>query len=252
MAYEPDRVKACRMVMLEVLGLLEPWRDSLVLIGGWAVQIGLDQHSDPRDVRDYVGTMDVDFAGNIGMAHTRTIRGRLLEAGYLQDDRMPERMIRIVQVGGEGYHVPVDLLMGVSVEKRARQQRATSVDLTGELPDGTAARVTARVASVADLLAMKMGPYADDNAKVKDGYDVYQLMRHAADSPEELAAEAAAILPPEVCSELARNIDVFFLKTKRAARDAAIMVRDFHGTPKADTVRDARNLAQRFLEALGE
>ncbi len=251
MAYEPYLVRACRMVMLEVLDILEPWRDSLVLIGGWAVQMQLEQAHGAGD-RDYMGTMDVDLDGDMGAAQAHTIRGRLIEAGYREDESVPERLIRVIQVDGTAYEVPVDFLVGSSVEKRARQQRAGSVSLSGELPNGAAVQVTMQLVSVADLLVMKMRPYADDNAKMKDGYDVYQLLRHAAATPEDLAAGAAACLPPQLRRELARNMEVFFLKTKRAARDAGMMMRDFHGVNKRDTIQDAINLAERFVTALDQ
>jgi len=249
MTYEPDRVTACRIVLLDVLRLLEPWRDHLMLIGGWAVRLQLESvHR--AEAQDYVGTMDVDIDGDIGAAQAHAIRGRLIEAGYRQDERMSGRLVRTVEINGVGYEVPVDLMLGSSTQRHGRAQRALMLDVEGTGPDGTAVRRSARVVSVPDLLVMKLRPYADNDAKMKDGYDIYQLLHYAADTPEQLAAEVAAGLSQELRAELARNMRIFFLQTRRAARDAAIMMREFNAVPRKDALADAMGLARRFLDAL--
>jgi len=252
MAYEPMQVAACRMVLLEVLQLLEPWREHFVVIGGWATHMLLHDSPNAQAMPDYVGTMDVDLSICLGPASVRAIRGELLSAGYREDNSMPSRLLRTVQVSGSPYHVPVDLLAASSREYRNRVAGGISFALSGTLPDGHETTLQVPIVSMADLLVMKMRPYREKNEKAKDGYDVYYLLRYAAGSPERAAGQVAARLPADLRSELCDNLQLFFLQKKRAARDAAIMIRDFHSTPKAQALRDVEEVVRRFVAELCE
>jgi hypothetical protein len=99
------------------------------------------------------------------------------------------------------------------------------------------------------LLLAKMRPYESKGAKAKDGYDAYMLLAFAAREPEELA-QAAVELPRELATELLKLVEVFFIKKQRAARDAAILLRDYRGARKKTAARTAVDLATRFVREL--
>jgi len=249
MAYEPKQIEACTVVLLELMELLAPWEGHIVVVGGYAVQLMLSARG--RQVgSDYVGTMDVDLMGDLPSVAARRLRGTLLDAGYTEDGQMTDRLIRIVDVAGKPYEVPVDLMFGVSSERRRYLEGADAQRLRGRLPSGTRTEARVPIASLPDLLLMKMRAYADENDKGKDGYDVYQLIRHGAASPEALARRVAKALPDELLTELVGNLELFFLQKRRATRDAAMVMRDYHNQLKTEALRDVQQIVTRFVAGL--
>jgi len=219
------------------------------VVGGCAVQLALSARGRQAGP-DYVGTMDLDFMGDLPSAAARRLRGTLLGAGYTEDGRISDRLIRTVDVAGKPYEVPVDLMLGLSSERRRYLEGADAQRLSGRLPCGTPTEARVPIASLPDLLLMKMRAYADENAKAKDGYDVYQLIRHGADSPEALAPQVAEALPDQLIAELLGNLELFFLQKKRATRDAAIMMREYHNQLKTAALRDVEQTVARFVAGL--
>ncbi len=249
MAYEPKQIEACRVVLLELMELLAPWEGHTLVVGGYAVQLTLSARG-RRVGSDYVGTMDVDLMGDLPSVAARRLRRTLLDAGYTEHGQMTDRLIRTVDVGGKPYDVPVDLMLGVSSEHRRYLEGAVAQDLRWRLPSGTPTKARVLIASLPDLLLMKMRAYADENAKGKDGYDVYQLIRHGADSPEALARRVAEALPDELLTELVGDLELFFLQKKRATRDAAMVMRDYHNQLKTEALRDVQQIVTRFVASL--
>ncbi len=249
MAYEPKQIEACRVVLLELMELLAPWEGHTLVVGGYAVQLTLSARG-RRVGSDYVGTMDVDLMGDLPSVAARRLRRTLLDAGYTEHGQMTDRLIRTVDVGGKPYDMPVDLMLGVSSEHRRYLEGAVAQDLRWRLPSGTPTKARVLIASLPDLLLMKMRAYADENAKGKDGYDVYQLIRHGADSPEALARRVAEALPDELLTELVGDLELFFLQKKRATRDAAMVMRDYHNQLKTEALRDVQQIVTRFVASL--
>lgn len=200
------------------------------IIGGSAVMAVLG-HLSAQPVPDYVGTLDVDVA--VRNTEDREVLSNILLRlpGAAPDPDDSDRIWVPVDVDGEDVMAPIDV-----VTSQLAELGPASADMpTLPLPA---------------LLLSKMRPYENKGAKGKDGYDAYMLLAHAASSPEEIARAAVEVLPRGLAEELLKLTNVFFVMKRRAARDAAMLLRDYHGVNKTEALRDAVHLAQRFVQEL--
>ena len=200
------------------------------IIGGSAVMAVL-RHISARQVPDYVGTLDVDVAVR-NIEDREALCSILLQLPGATPDPDDSDRIRVpVEVDGELVMAPVDVVTS---------QLAEIGPVWADIP----------TLPLPALLLSKMRPYENEGAKGKDGYDAYMLFAHAASSPEEIARTAVEVLPRELAEELLKLINVFFVMKRRAARDAAMLLRDYHGFDKKEALRKAVHLAQRFVREL--
>ena len=96
--YSRDQVEAARSVLLELVHLLGEYRDDIVVVGGWVLQLILRPGHPP-----HVGSIDVDLAlnhRNLRDAGYATIQALLVRRGYEPDPRQPFIYHRTVTVNG--------------------------------------------------------------------------------------------------------------------------------------------------------
>lgn len=228
-----DRSKAITAAALrEIHGILEGRGVSFRVIGGAAVQVVLQSCSASEMASHYIGTLDVDLATADGTSRDE-LRRVLLEAGARQDGGNPDRVWLLVDVDGDQLEAPVDTI---------------TLSLVGGVPDVAEGTVL----SLPLLLLTKMRPYANDGEKGKDGYDVYMLLACAAGGPEVAAERCAEELPGDLAEELMRLAEVFFLITRRAARHAATVLRDYHNMTRREAFAEVTSVAERFVRTLRE
>ena len=88
--YQDDSVRACLSVLLELFTYLKPYRDHIVLIGGWVPFFLTEGMSDEV----HIGSLDVDLAldaNKIPETEYETILERLKARGYQQAQTSKEK-----------------------------------------------------------------------------------------------------------------------------------------------------------------
>ncbi|MDH4267951.1 MAG: hypothetical protein OEW45_20175, partial [Deltaproteobacteria bacterium] len=62
MGFTVDEIEACVIVMRELFLYLKPYRDQIVLIGGWVPYFLLEKYRHPGEYDQHVGSLDIDVA----------------------------------------------------------------------------------------------------------------------------------------------------------------------------------------------
>ena len=197
--YPEDAVQACLTVLLELFTYLKPYRDYLVLIGGW-VPFFL---TEGKAEEPHVGSLDIDLALDIR---------RIPDSGYtsllsLLEDRgyrpardrnaqiIPARYERIMHLAdGRSYPVQVDFLApeygGTGRQHRhqkvqdllAHKARGSDLVFThfiersiaGQLPNRAENQERIKIASPAACFVKKAIAFGNRSSE-KDAYDLYVL-----------------------------------------------------------------------------
>lgn len=215
-AYGPAITGASRSVLLELAAALRAYRDALVLVGGWVPYFLLDQHRRRGSTFAHVGSIDIDLAVDPRRVHEpeyATIVELLLARGYEPAEgrggaAMPHSLQRVIlsPLTRKPYTIRVDFLVPasgpmpphhLSVQENlfARKVRgceaaftyATTLALAGTLPEGGELSVTLRMADLVGILTMK-GIVLGERYREKDAYDIYALVKHYGQGPDEAAA----------------------------------------------------------------
>lgn len=197
--YPDDSVQVCLSVLLELFTYLKPYRDHMVLIGGWVPFFLTEEISD----RVHIGSLDVDLALNtneIPETEYETLLERLEARGYhqaqnSQGEIIPARYVRNVELSnGKMYSVLVDFLApeyGGTGENHRHQRiqdllahKARGSDLVfvhfiekeieGQLPGGAENKEKIKIADPAACLIMKAIVFGERRSE-KDAYDLYVL-----------------------------------------------------------------------------
>jgi len=193
--YKKDEVEICLSVMVELMTLLGPYRDHLVLVGGWVPYFLF-----PEKKQEHTGSLDIDIAldfRNISDNAYRTILQLLQERQY-QQGKQPFIFYRTIErKPGVTVTVEIDLLAGEYggtgrthrtqqiQDVRARKARGcdlvfqnnVSIKLHERMPDGAQNEVTIKIANVVPFLVMK-GMAIWENYKEKHAYDIYFTIRN--------------------------------------------------------------------------
>jgi hypothetical protein len=203
--YAPSVTKYTWRALLEVAVALKPYREDLVLVGGWVPYILLAREG-KRDL--HPGSIDMDFVISPRVsrkAYYETIAGLLKQRGY-RETAAPFRFDKVLSTKAGEVRVLVDFLVEPEWARHVYGLRTLqpgvraficsgcevaarhSFDylLKGALPGGARAQATLRVADVIGSLTTK-GLAIKHRLKEKDPYDIYTLLKHY--GPERAARE---------------------------------------------------------------
>ena len=201
-------VKASQTILLEIMTVLGAYRDSLVLVGGWAPYFIVETFKADDDNFIHVGSLDIDIAVNpkkVSEDEYASILKLIGERGYKNSSDREGRIIPFVfekSISIPGYEEPqlieIDFL-GPEYGGRGRQHRhqivqsdffvrkARGVDivfehfftygLKGNLPEGACNEIEIKVADPVSVLTMK-GIVIDLRYSEKDAYDIYSVIAH--------------------------------------------------------------------------
>jgi hypothetical protein len=102
MGFTVEEIEACVMVMRELFLYLKPYRDQIVLIGGWVPYFLLEKYRYPGEYDQHVGSLDIDVALDVfsipetayksileilierGFYHKKDTLGRDIPASFLK------------------------------------------------------------------------------------------------------------------------------------------------------------------------
>jgi len=199
--------EATRQVLMEVFKLLEDFRESLILVGGW-VPIMIIPESEDK----YVGTIDVDLVINdksLNETGSATIDEILLANDYEHGTELG-RYFKEINIDGKSVIVPVDFLTSeqryipkneffditgihaiASPGCELSFEVNEKVTIDGHLPDGSHYSTVIKSAGIVALIVMKAHAMRI-RKKSKDAYDIWFCL---ANYPENIEGIAKAFKP---------------------------------------------------------
>jgi len=212
--YYPELVEASLSVLIELMTILGSYRDSLVLIGGWAPYFILQEYQEPGVGFRHVGSIDIDLLIDPDVAYSEeyaTIVAMLVDRGYSRNPEWRFRLDRTItgSIDGQEYSTGIDLLTPEPPpgEGRAHRHRAVQRDLqartlqggevalthnfwfqlAGTLPGDGSTCVRFKIADLIACLTLK-GDALGNRYAEKDAYDVYTVCAYHRGGPGAVAA----------------------------------------------------------------
>lgn len=210
--YTADETQAAISVLAELLTYLGPYRDDIVVIGGW-VPFFLTQGS--ANDEPHVGSLDVDLAldaASISDEAYARIEEILEKRGFkhrmdAKGNPIPHSYVRSVNnAAGQEFDIQVDFLApeygGTPKSKRHQRvqgllaHKARGSDLVFDhfeekiidavLPNGAKQQVKAKIADPLSCVVMKAIAFGD-RAREKDAYDLYIIIKHCPNGKERIS-----------------------------------------------------------------
>jgi len=278
--YTPDEIEACTIVMRELFTYLKPYREQIVLVGGWVPFFLLKKYS-RSEYMPHTGSLDIDVALNAssipdtayqsileipekrGFYHRKDKLGKDIPASFLK---------KVVLENGNEIEVQVDFLApwygGTPEGKRhqviqdmlARKGRGIdivfnhteSIHLSGELSNRAKVDMEIKVADLVACFIMK-GIALGERASGKDAYDLYMLARHYKDGPESTLSDLKILRNHGLMKEAIKNIEEHFKDVKSIG---PVSVAEFMGIIEKEEynriIRDVYEVMQFIVKGLKE
>lgn len=197
--YPKDIVQACFSVLLEFFTYLKPYREYIVLIGGW-VPFFL---TEGKAEEPHVGSVDIDLALDVhripesgyediltllerrGYRPSRNRKGETIPAHYEKDVRLADGRFLPIRVdflapeyGGSGKRHRHQKIQDLLAQKARGSDLVfdhfVEIEIAGKLPNQTEHRERIRIADPAACLVMKAIVFGE-RSEEKDAYDLYVL-----------------------------------------------------------------------------
>ena len=242
MGFMVEEIEACVIVMRELFLYLKPYRDQIVLIGGWVPYFLLEKYGYPGEYDHHVGSLDIDVALDAfsipetayksileilrerGFYHKKDTLGRDIPASFLK---------KVVFENGKEIEVRIDFLApeyGGTPKKRrhqivqeilARKGRGTDIvfnhadiiHLSGPISSGANIELDIKVADVTACFVMK-GIALGERTSEKDGYDLYMLARFYKEGPKSVLSELRKLRNHGLMKEALKNLQEHFKDIK--------------------------------------
>jgi hypothetical protein len=278
--YSPREIEACVIVMRDLFTYLKPYRNQIVLIGGWVPYFLLEKYTSPGSGYDqHIGSLDIDIAldaFSIPIDAYKTILEILKERGFyhrkdnLGKDIPASFLKKIVFEDGEEIEVQIDFLApeyGGAPKKRrhqviqdmlARKGRGTDlvfdqteiIHLSGPISSGAKIELDIKVANATACFVMK-GIALGERTNEKDAYDIYMLARYYKEGPESVLSELKKLANHGLMKEALRNIEEQFKDVKSIG---PVSVASFMGVTDKEEydriTRDAYELLQFIIQGM--
>jgi len=243
MGFTVEEIEACVIVMRELFLYLKPYRNQIVLIGGWVPYFLLHKYKYAGEHdQQHVGSLDIDVALNAfsipetayksileilrekEFYHKKDALGRDIPASFLK---------KVVLEDGKEMEVRIDFLApeygGTAKKKRhqiiqeilARKGRGTDlvfdhaeiIHLSGPISSGADIELDIKVADVTACFVMK-GIALGERTSEKDAYDLYMLARYYKEGPNSVLSELRELRNHGLMKEAFKNIEEQFKDIK--------------------------------------
>jgi hypothetical protein len=278
--YPPREIEACVVIMRDLFTYLKPYRNQIVLIGGWVPYFLLEKYTPSGSEHDqHVGSLDIDIALNafsIPKDAYKSILEILKERGFyhrkdnLGKDIPASFLKKIIFDDGEEIEVQIDFLApeyGGAPKKRrhqviqdmlARKGRGTDIvfdqteiiHLSGPISSGANIELDIKVANVTACFVMK-GIALGERTSEKDAYDLYMIARYYKEGPQSVLSELKKLGSHGLMKEALKNIEEQFKDVKSIG---PVSVATFMGiTDKEEydrITRDAYELLQFIIRGM--
>ena len=279
MGFMVEEIEACVIVMRELFLYLKPYRNQIVLIGGWVPYFLLEKYKYPGEYDQHVGSLDIDVALDAfsipetayksileilrerGFYHKKDSLGRDIPASFLK---------KVAFQDGKEIEVRIDFLApeygGTSKKKRhqiiqemlARKGRGTDIvfshtdiiHLSGPISSGADIELDIKVADVTACFVMK-GIALGERTSEKDAYDLYMLARYYKEGPTSVLSELRKLKNHGLMDEALRNIEEHFKDIKSLGPLSVVTFMGITDEGEYDRItRDAFELLQFIIQGM--
>ena len=278
--YSTREIEACVIVMRELFIYLKPYRDQIVLIGGWVPYFLLEKYVPSGSEYDrHIGSLDIDVAldaFSIPRDAYKTILEILKEREFyhrkdnLGKDIPASFLKKIIFEDGEEMEVQIDFLApeyGGAPKKRrhqviqdmlARKGRGTDIvfdqteviRLSGPISSGAEIELDIKVANVTACFVMK-GIALGERTSEKDAYDLYMLARYYKEGPESVLSELKKLENHGLMKEALKNIEEQFKDVKSIGPVSVVTFMGITDKEGYDRItRDAYELVQFIVQGM--
>jgi hypothetical protein len=281
MGFTVEEIEACVIVMRELFLYLKPYRNQIVLIGGWVPYFLLEKYKHPGEYEQHVGSLDIDVAldaFSIPETAYKTILEILSGRGFHQRKDATGRDIpasflkSVILENGKEIEVRIDFLApeyGGTPKKRrhqiiqdmlARKGRGTDIvfnhadviHLSGPISNGANIELDIKVADVTACFVMK-GIALGERTSEKDAYDLYMLARYYKDGPKSVLSELMKLRNHGLMKEALKNIQDHFKDIKSLGTVSIAKFMGITDREENDRItRDAFELFQFIIQGMQE
>ena len=242
MGFTAEEIEACVIVMRELFLYLKPYRDQIVLIGGWVPYLLLEKYRYSGKYDQHVGSLDIDVAldgssipetayksileilKERGFYHRKDTFGRDIRASFLKKAVTGSRKeieVRIDFLAPEYGGTPKKKRHQLIQEMLARKGRGTDIvfnhsdiiHLSGPISSGANIELDIKVADVTACFVMK-GIALGERTSEKDAYDLYLLTRYYKEGPASVLSELRKLRNHGLMKEALKNIQEHFKDIK--------------------------------------
>jgi len=278
--YSTREIEACVIVMRELFTYLKPYRNQIVLVGGWVPYFLLEKYMPSGSGYDqHVGSLDIDIALDAFSIPTdayKTILEILKERGFyhrkdnLGKDIPASFLKKVIFEDGDEIEVQIDFLApeygGAPKKKRhqviqdmlARKGRGTDIvfdqteiiHLSRPISSGANIDMDIKVANVTACFVMK-GIALGERTSEKDAYDLYMLARNYKEGPESVLSELKKLGSHGLMKEALRNIEEQFKDVKSIGPVSVVTFMGITDKEGYDRItRDAYELVQFIVQGM--
>lgn len=264
--YEPGLIEASKSALLELSFSLGAFRESIVLVGGWAPYFLIEEFGQRGFL--HIGSIDIDLAINPDTIDEDSYAGiieRIEARGYTQKGNKDGDPIFFSYVkpitsvvDGKEYLIQVDFLTSRDLSKGKHRHRTVQGNLrarvceeseaafshnftkriSGTLPGNGEAEADLLVVDISGILGMK-GIVLGDRYKEKDAYDIFTVVSECRGSPSDVAREVSDHLDDPY---IKRGVDIIKERFGNIRGTGPAWVADFL-QPSDTTARD-RTIAE--------
>ena len=260
-----------RAAILELWRGLHGFKDSIVLVGGWAPYFILERSGGDTYEHDHIGSIDIDIAVDPSMVSKdryRTMESLLFDLDY--SSKKDTKGVSIPFIFEKTYFdgrfsVEVDILTSNYGARGHRHHRISGLlarrchgvdiafkrffefSMKGELPYGGRTKEIIRVADIVGSLTMK-GIVLGERYKEKDAYDIYYLITHYIGGPKNVAYEMRKCISDPLVMEALRTIEKEFSERDSAGTVWASDFLDEMGDERERRLTDVHMNVMEFLK----
>lgn len=267
---DPASINAAKIVLIELIEILDDFREFIVLVGG-----SVPPYLVPHVADEYFGTVDIDIAIDpraLTEVAAVELDRRLAENGFYQhQDTRPFRYFRDVTVEGETIPVVVDILSGeyggedVGAEYldihgvKALRAKGSNLafeqsrpeKITGIGADGVEKEINIRIAMLVPFIVMK-GMALHDRAKDKDAYDIYFCLKNYKGGIEKVIDEFLEVKHLGRVKDGLEKIAEYFKSPEDTGPRNAAEIQRYDSIEDRDIIRrDAYELVRKLVLELG-
>lgn len=270
--YTPASLARSRAACLELATRLGDLVDDLVVVGGLAPSLMIEQGRLPEDAARHVGTMDVDVGLALGLLQRpryELLRSRLKAAG-LEPDRNDRGHITAQRwrVGDSGptvdfliappstavapgslQHLETDLAAVVTPGLDLAFRDCDVREISGPTLTGGVATRSIRVCGPGAYIVLKALAFGNRGER-KDAYDLYYVLCYFGASQQDIVVRTRPLLSSQHAREALRILrrDFATMDAIGPSRVAAFI----GGSEDLETQADVAGLVESFLHELGE
>jgi len=242
MGFTVEEIEACVIVMRELFLYLKPYRNQIVLIGGWVPYFLLEKYKYPGEYDPHVGSLDIDVAldafsipetdyktileilSGRGFYQRKDTQGRDIPASFLKKVALENRKeieVRIDFLAPEYGGTPKKRRHQMIQDMLARKGRGTDIvfnhadviHLSGPISNGANIELDIKVADVTACFVMK-GIALGERTSEKDAYDLYMLSKYYKEGAKSVLAELMKLRNHGLMKEALKNVQEHFKDIK--------------------------------------